>query len=35
MLLSTLERFVEATGGELYLVVRYPDSSPVELLVDD
>ena len=35
MLLSTLKRFVEATGGELHLVVRYPDSGPVELLVND
>jgi len=35
MLLSTLRRFIEATGGELHLVVRYPDSSPVELLVND
>jgi ribosome-binding protein aMBF1 (putative translation factor) len=35
MLLSTLKRFVEATGGELHLVVRYPDSGAVELLVND
>jgi hypothetical protein len=35
MLLSTLKRFVEGTGGELHLVVRCPDNSPVELLVDD
>jgi hypothetical protein len=35
MLLSTLERFIEATSGELHLIVRYPDSSPVELLVSD
>ena len=35
MLLSTLERFVQATGGELHLVVRYPDGAPVELLVPD
>ena len=33
MLLSTLRRFVEATGGELHLVVQYPDGAPVELLV--
>jgi chromosome segregation ATPase len=33
MLLSTLKRFVQATGGELHLVVRYPDGAPVELLV--
>ena len=31
MLLSTLRRFVEATGGELHLVVRYPDTAPVEI----
>ena len=35
MLLSTLKRFVQATGGELHLVVRYPDGAPVELLVPD
>lgn len=35
MLLSTLKRFVEATGGELHLIVRYPESGPVELLVND
>ena len=35
MLLSTLRRFVEATGGELHLVVRYPEGAPVELLVSD
>ena len=35
MLLSTLRRFVEATGGELHLVVRYPEGAPVELLVRD
>ena len=34
-LLSTLKRFVQATGGELHLVVRYPDGAPVELLVSD
>ncbi len=35
MLLSTLKRFVQATGGELHLVVQYPDGGgPVELLVD-
>jgi hypothetical protein len=33
MLLSTLRRFVEATGGELHLVVKYPGGAPVELLV--
>jgi hypothetical protein len=35
MLLSTLKRFVEATGGELHVVVSYPDGGPVELLVED
>lgn len=35
MLLSTLRRFVQATGGELHVVVSYPDGGPVELLVTD
>jgi len=35
MLLSTLRRFIRATGGELHLVVQYPDGAPVELLVGD
>ena len=35
MLLSTLKRFVQATGGELHLVVQYPNGAPVELLVAD
>ena len=35
MLLSTLRRFVEATGGEMHIVVSYPDGGPVELLVDE
>jgi predicted XRE-type DNA-binding protein len=35
MLLSTLKRFVQATGGELHLVVQYPDGAPVELLITD
>ena len=35
MLLSTLKRFVQATGGELHMVVQYPDGAPVELLVPD
>lgn len=35
MLLSTLKRFVEATGGELHVIVTYPDGGPVELLVRD
>lgn len=33
MLLSTLKRFVQAHGGELHLVVQFPDSAAVELLV--
>lgn len=32
-LLSTLKRFVEATGGEMHIVVSYPDGGPVELLL--
>ncbi|MCB1257899.1 MAG: XRE family transcriptional regulator [Microthrixaceae bacterium] len=35
MLLSTLKRFVTATGGEMRIVVTYPDGGPVELLVQD
>ena len=35
MLLSTLKRFVRATGGELHIVVSYPDGGPVELLVGE
>lgn len=35
MLLSTLKRFVQATGGETHIVVSYPDGGPVELLVGD
>jgi predicted XRE-type DNA-binding protein len=35
MLLSTLKRFVQATGGELHIVIQYPDGGPVELLVGD
>ena len=35
MLLSTLKRFVEATGGELHIVVSYPDGGPVELRIRD
>jgi DNA-binding transcriptional regulator YiaG len=35
MLLSTLKRFIEATGGEMHVVVSYPDGGPVELLVGD
>jgi ribosome-binding protein aMBF1 (putative translation factor) len=33
MLLSTLKRFVHATGGEMHIVVQYPDGGPVRLLV--
>jgi hypothetical protein len=33
MLLSTLKRFIQATGGEMHIVVSYPDGGPVELLV--
>ncbi len=35
MLLSTLKRFVQATGGEMHIVVSYSDGGPVELLVGD
>lgn len=35
MMLSTLKRFVQATGGEMHIVVSYPDGGPVELLVGD
>ena len=35
MLLSTLKRFVQATGGGMHIVVSYPDGGPVELLVGD
>ena len=35
MLLSTLRRFVHATGGEMHIVVSYPDGGPVELLVSE
>ena len=35
MLLSTLKRFVQDNGGELHLVVQFPDSAAVELLVGD
>ena len=35
MLLSTLKRFVTATGGEMHVVVTYPDGGPVELLVGE
>jgi hypothetical protein len=35
MLLSTLKRFVEATGGELHVIVSYPDGGPVELFANE
>ena len=35
VLLSTLKRYVEATGGEMHIVVTYPDGGPVELLVGE
>ena len=35
MLLSTLKASSQATGGEMHIVVSYPDGGPVELLVDD
>lgn len=35
MLLSTLKRFVEATGSEMHIVVNYPNGGPVELHVSD
>ncbi len=31
MYLSTLRRFVEAVGGELEIVARFPDQPPVRL----
>ena len=34
ILLSTLRSVVEATGGELQLVVRYPDSGAASVVVD-
>ena len=33
MLLSTLRPLIRATGGELQLIVTFPDAEPVELLV--
>ena len=33
MLLSTLRSFIRATGGDLRLVVTFPDAEPVEILV--
>lgn len=34
MLLSTLKRFITATGGEMHIVVNFPNGGPVELLVE-
>ncbi len=34
MLLSTLRRFIGAAGGELRLVVSFPDMAPAELRLD-
>ena len=33
VLLSTLRSFIQATGGDLHLIVTYPDSSPVSLQI--
>ena len=33
MLLLTLRSFIRATGGELQLIVTFPDAEPVELFV--
>ena len=35
MLLSTLKRFVQATGGEMHIIVSYPDGGPVDLLIGE
>ena len=35
MLVSTLKRFIQATGGELHMVVQYPDSAPVKIVVGE
>lgn len=34
ILISTLRRFVEATGGQLDLVVRYPNADAVRINLD-
>jgi DNA-binding XRE family transcriptional regulator len=31
LLLSTLRRYVEAMGGEMKIVLRFPDRPPIEL----
>ena len=33
MLLSTLRSFIQATGGDLHLIVTYPDQAPVSLQI--
>lgn len=33
MLLSTLRSFIRATGGELQLIVTFPDAEPIQLLI--
>jgi len=33
MMLSTLRSFIRASGGELQLIVTFPDAEPVQLLV--
>ena len=35
LLLSTLKRYVAATGGELHLVVTYPDTAPLDVELSD
>ena len=35
LLLSTLKRYVAATGGVLHLVVTYPDTAPVDVELSD
>jgi hypothetical protein len=35
ILLSTLRRFIGAAGGELHLVVSFPDMAPAELRLDE
>lgn len=35
LLLSTLRRFVAATGGELHLIATYPDSEPIDIELAD
>jgi transcriptional regulator with XRE-family HTH domain len=29
---STLRRFIEATGGSLQIIAKYPDSEPIEII---